>query len=107
MSIVRQPSSPKLFGTRPTVILTDEIEPRVHNKYHRTAPADAVYVGRGSQWGNPYVIGKDGTREEVIELYRIHVLPHLDLAPLKGKHLVCFCAPKACHADLLLEAASR
>lgn len=29
-----------------------------------------VYVGRGSKWGNPFVIGRDGTRKEVIELYR-------------------------------------
>lgn len=26
-----------------------------------------IYIGRGSRWGNPFVIGKDGTREEVIE----------------------------------------
>ena len=40
-----------------------------------------VYIGRkkgGSiydtgDWGNPCVIGKDGTREEVIEKYRVHL----------------------------------
>ena len=29
-----------------------------------------VLIGRPSIWSNPYVIGKDGTREEVIEKYR-------------------------------------
>lgn len=28
-----------------------------------------VYIGRPSKWGNPFVIGKDGTREEVIAKY--------------------------------------
>ena len=31
-----------------------------------------VYIGRGSKWGNPYVIGKDGNRDEVIEKYRLY-----------------------------------
>ena len=41
---------------------------RVLNK--RTGTHDgAIYIGRGSKWGNPFVIGKDGTRAEVIEKY--------------------------------------
>lgn len=79
--------------------------PRVHNKYKNSAPAGAIYIGRGSEWGNPFVIGKDGTRAQVIEKYRIHVLPKLDVSKLKGKHLICFCAPQACHGDLLAQAA--
>jgi hypothetical protein len=82
-------------------------QPKVHNKHHKTAPADAVYIGRGSPWGNPFVIGRHGSREEVIAAYAEHVLPHVDLKSLKGKHLVCFCKPAACHGDLLLEAANR
>ena len=83
--------------------------PNVLNK-HKMKPEDwanAVYVGRGSMWGNPYQIGEYGTREEVIELYRKYVLHTLDLEPLRGKDLVCFCAPLPCHADLLLEKANR
>lgn len=75
---------------------------KVHNKYHNTAPRDAVYIGRGSPYGNPFVIGKHGTREEVIERYEREVLPTLDVEPLRGKHLVCFCAPKACHGDAIM-----
>lgn len=81
-------------------------KPRVHNKHRRTAPFNAVEIGRGTPWGNPYRIGIDGTRDEVIELYRVHVLPKLDVTSLRGKHLVCFCKPAACHGDLLLAAAN-
>jgi hypothetical protein len=65
-----------------------------------------VYIGRGGQWGNPFLIGKDGTREEVIEKYRVWILgqPVLlrQLPMLKGKRLGCFCAPHACHGDVLV-----
>lgn len=81
--------------------------PKVLNKHRDPIPDGAVYIGRGSAWGNPYVIGRHGTREEVIDRYRRNVLPVLDLTPLKGKHLVCFCKPKACHGDLLLAAANQ
>jgi hypothetical protein len=66
-----------------------------------------VYIGRPSKWGNPFKIGKDGTREEVIEKYREYILskPELlkDLSELKGKILGCWCKPKACHGDVLVE----
>ena len=78
--------------------------PRVHNKRAGTAPANAVYIGRGSPWGNPFVIGKDGTRDEVCDRFAREVLPTLDLAPLIGKDLVCFCAPARCHGDAILAA---
>lgn len=28
-----------------------------------------IYIGRPGKWGNPFTIGKDGTREEVIVKY--------------------------------------
>jgi hypothetical protein len=66
-----------------------------------------VYIGRPSKWGNPFEIGRDGTREEVIEKYREYILskPELlkDLSELKGKILGCWCKPKACHGDVLVE----
>jgi hypothetical protein len=39
----------------------------VANKYYQNYD---VYIGRGSKWGNPFVIGKDGDRDEVIAKYR-------------------------------------
>lgn len=86
--------------------------PQVLNKYHGNIPADAVYIGRPSKWGNPFVIGQDGTREEVVEKYRLWLEGQPELqaqarAELAGKSLVCFCAPKACHGDVLLKAANK
>ena len=77
-------------------------------------PPGSVYIGRGrgGPWGNPFVIGEHGTREEVIEKYRHWLLdesPELVLQAqqeLRGKDLVCFCAPQACHGDILLEVAN-
>jgi hypothetical protein len=66
-----------------------------------------VYIGRGGPWGNPFVIGKDGDREEVIRKYRewLGTQPDLmDALPsLKGKVLGCWCAPLPCHGDVLRE----
>ena len=75
----------------------------------KRAPFD-VYIGRPSTWGNPFVIGRDGNREQVIEKYRAYVLatPALLAAvkpELKGKVLGCWCAPQSCHGDVLAELA--
>ena len=68
-----------------------------------------VYIGRPSQWGNPFVIGKDGTREQVIQKYRNWFMtqPSLlaALPELTGRTLGCWCAPAACHGDVLAELA--
>ena len=70
-----------------------------------------VYVGRPSRFGNPFRIGVDGTREQVIAKYEIWLLSHPELviaakAELKGKVLGCWCAPERCHADVLLRIAN-
>jgi hypothetical protein len=76
----------------------------VVNKY---ASLYDVYIGRGTKWGNPFVIGKDGSREEVIQKFEEHLQnsPELlaALPELKDKTLGCFCKPKACHGDILKE----
>lgn len=43
---------------------------KVLNKRTDAIPVGAVYVGRPTKWGNPFVIGRDGDRDEVIERYR-------------------------------------
>lgn len=67
-----------------------------------------VYIGRPTKWGNPFVIGRDGTREEVIQKYRkwLNKQPRLlaSLHELEGKVLGCHCAPLPCHGEVLLEA---
>lgn len=88
----------------------------VHHKKH---PYD-VLICRPSKWGNPYS-HKTGTRAEfvvgsrveAIEAYRkwitegdgMHLLD--DLHELKGKVLGCWCAPLACHGDVLAELAEQ
>lgn len=70
-----------------------------------------VYIGRPSKWGNPFVIGKDGSREEVMAKYREYILTRKDLLDslheLEGKRLGCFCAPLSCHGDVLIELVSQ
>ncbi|MDU1497893.1 MULTISPECIES: DUF4326 domain-containing protein [Bradyrhizobium] len=83
---------------------------RVLNKHHVGIPAGAVYIGRGSKWGNPFRIGQDSDRAAVIAKHvrwladQHHLLRVLD--ELRGRDLVCFCAPRACHGDLLARLAN-
>jgi hypothetical protein len=69
-----------------------------------------VYIGRGSKWGNRFVLiehGGEYTREEAIALYEeeIRTKPELLalLPTLKGKTLGCYCKPEACHGDILVK----
>lgn len=86
-------------------------------------PANTVYVGRGSRWGNRFVVGKDGSAEECIAKHAEDLLSYSHRGPhngmgdfllsqaildelerdLRGKNLACWCAlDQPCHADLLL-----
>ena len=78
----------------------------VLNKKRDVIPTGAVYVGRGSPWGNPFVIGRDGDRADVIRKFEVYARERLTrepdwLAPLRGKDLVCWCAPQPCHAHVI------
>lgn len=69
-----------------------------------------VYIGRPSKWGNPFKIGTDGSREDVIRKYRTWILANTSLikqlrSELRGKTLGCWCRPNACHGDVLAELA--
>jgi hypothetical protein len=86
-------------------------------------PDNCVYVGRGSRWGNPFVVGKNGTAQECVKKYCDWLLPYrhqgwhntmLDFmlseaslteiwGKLSGKNLMCWCKiGEPCHADVLL-----
>lgn len=89
-------------------------------------PENTVCVDRSTKWGNPFVVGKHGTREECVNLYRGllsgYICVSSDIAPnllmayramlvacrheLKGRNLACWCGPGPCHADALLEVAA-
>lgn len=77
-----------------------------------------VYIGRPSKWGNPFTHISDkktkaqfitNSREEAIEAYRSWITEgdgkHLlnDLSELRGKILGCWCHPKSCHGDVLVD----
>ena len=68
-----------------------------------------VKIGRGSDWGNPFVIGDDGDRDTVLEKYgrylndKNKLLHRLKCNELGGKLLVCWCCPDGCHGDILVE----
>jgi len=91
-------------------------------------PEGAVCVDRSTPWGNPFIVGQDGTAAECVRLYRIllagkiciscnappnaqqaardHVIDHW--RTLRGRDLACWCrAGQPCHADVLLEIANR
>jgi Domain of unknown function (DUF4326) len=102
--------------------------PRVLNIKHcpgKAVPEGAVYIGdtvswppyrlRKSKWANRFKINRrgdprDGNRAEVIALYAVWLLqqPKLiaALPELRGRDLVCWCAPEACHGDVLLTLAN-
>jgi len=70
-----------------------------------------VYIGRNKKhgdpkWGNPFIMGRDGNRDAVIEKYEewIKTQPELlaALPELKGKILGCHCVPQKCHGEVLL-----
>lgn len=67
-----------------------------------------VRIDRRSRWGNPYQIGRHGSREDVCQLFREKRLPYLltEIDSLRGKVLGCWCAPQQCHGDDLARAAN-
>lgn len=85
--------------------------PRVLNKRTDGVPDGAIYVGRPTKWGNPFRIDTEADREEVIDRYLRWIRYRTDLREqareeLAGKDLVCWCAPQACHADILMKIAN-
>jgi Domain of unknown function (DUF4326) len=86
--------------------------PRVWN-VHRPHPSGAVRVDRTTPYGNPFHIGRDGTREEVCDKYEFWIfqpeqleLRMMMLRLLRGKDLLCHCHPLECHADTILKIAN-
>ena len=83
--------------------------PRVLNQKLDKIPPDAVYVGPGTKWSNPW---RGQSKRASIERYRQWLPTQRELAAaakkeLRGKDLVCWCAPFPCHADVLIEIANQ
>lgn len=82
-----------------------------HFVVHKNKSSYDILIDRTTKWGNPFIIGKDGTREEVIEKYKNYILTNTEMiqqikTELKGKILGCWCSPLACHGDILAEIAN-
>jgi len=86
------------FGAKATMLTRIEEDRMPHPQvvHCRRARYD-VYIGRPGKWGNPFQIGRDGTREQVIARYErwLSEQPELvaALPELAGKTLGCWCAP--------------
>lgn len=73
-----------------------------------------VYIGRPTKWGNPFLLKNPKSiadRRQVIAAYRVWLQDHPELVAaakkeLRGKVLGCFCAPRPCHGDILMEIAN-
>lgn len=99
----------------------------LQDQSHALNGRPAVKVDRTTKWGNPFVMGEDGTREECIRrftrmmsgkwctqcsvsvadqrAYRKRALAHI--GELKGRNLACWCAGEPCHASVLLKIAAK
>ena len=82
-----------------------------------TMPANAIYVGRPTVWGNPYVVGSELmngetlTAEKAVALYEQHLADNFSEGDIRhclhDKDLACWCAlDQPCHADVLLRIAN-
>lgn len=85
----------------------------VINKYKEKGD---ISIMRPGPWGNPFIVGKDGSRAEVIANFRYWYKTSTDpravwmrnhIHELKDKQLECCCKPKICHGDVLAEAADK
>jgi hypothetical protein len=109
------------------------IRPQYKNLQQWCTDTKNLYIGRAgvvfvdkqrfpkesSKWANPFKIGKDGDRDEVIKKYRKYIREkiasepdHYSLEELRGKRLGCWCIehgetteldPLRCHGQVLLE----
>jgi hypothetical protein len=109
-------------------MVTEKTKPkRIQRKRTKgyKSPKGSIYVGRPTEWGNPFTVGCDAWRfsihvpfwhpeniEQVLADYRYlcKMMLYADpkwLAPLRGKDLSCWCNEEdSCHADILLELAN-
>lgn len=96
---------------------------RIWNKRAGNTPVGVIHCGRTSIYGNPFVIGEDGTRDQVCDKFaawldtgegsgcknatenrRQAILKGIPF--LKGKDLECWCCPSRCHCETLARLAN-
>lgn len=87
------------------------IKLKVYNIKDNYPKDNYVYIGRGSVAGNPYKIGRSGTRDECCDKFEKLleydlILKQIIIDYCKGKNLVCYCKPLRCHGDYILKIAN-
>jgi Domain of unknown function (DUF4326) len=118
-----KPTNQQPDGPSAEAVTAEESPKRIQIKsWYEIAklPADVFYVGRGPKgylgpkypWGNPFKIGRDGTREQVLDKYEDYLAARPELKEriareFCGKDLACWCdLDERCHADILLRIAN-
>lgn len=108
----------KVPQPRPLAPVQDVGTLRVYNKRAKDVPSSAIYVGRPTKWGNPFshmegtlAKFKVGSRDEAVESYEAWLRAQPELVDaarreLRGRSLVCWCAPHRCHAEVLIKVAN-
>ncbi len=85
--------------------------PQVLNKYNSSLTMDAIWVMRPSPYGNPFVMGTEGDRDQVCDKFEKWAPKQPGykekLEKLRGHDLICCCHPLRCHADFWLREANK
>lgn len=87
---------------------------QLHNRHTMPKDINATYIGRGTIWGNPFIVdGKRITQEKAAQMFRRKLARLLaarhpsavdQVLKLVGvEHICCSCAPKPCHGDCFVE----
>jgi hypothetical protein len=73
----------------------------------------AIRIDRSTRYGNPFVMGEDGTRDAVCDAFELYYLPNkpsissrIKSGDLCGRVLICHCYPERCHGDCLASLAN-
>ena len=98
-----------------TTIVNMRDRPDLRRRLEQHGEVDGlVRIDRRTRWGNPWIVGRDGSRAEVIARYRVDLWRRIrageialeDLADLHTKtHYLCWCWPLECHGTVLARAA--
>lgn len=85
-------------------------KPKLLNKRTDKISKGSIYIGRPSKWGNPFPLKREEDRDKILKKYEDWIMKNKELlaqiSELRGKDLVCWCAPKKCHGEILLKLAN-
>jgi len=86
----------------------------VHNlRCEPMRPSD-IRIDRRTEFGNEFIIGRDGTRADVIAKFEVAERARLaasatrraKVRQMHGRRLFCWCAPQPCHGNVYVRLAA-